>query len=400
MVHSVSEVNRFVKGLLDSQGILKNMAVRGEISNFKRYPSGHCYFSIKDNAAALKCVMFKGSAQRLAFIPENGMQLIVMGSLSIYERDGVYQLYANQLVPEGKGNLTVAFEQLKEKLRLEGLFDEGRKKSLVAYPHKIGIVTSSAGAVLHDIYRVVKRRDPSVQLVLYPVQVQGITAAQEIAEAIRFFNKEYPVDTLIVGRGGGSMENLWAFNEEPVVRAVADSYIPVISAVGHETDFTLCDFAADVRAATPSQAGEFAVKDRNELVQYVDSLFARLENVRTRWISAKRQRLFSVISRPVFQSPSQSLALRKQHMSELHKKLETLKTQYVQKKQERVYNTMRQLDIMSPVYVLRRGYGFISDAEGNGIRSIRQIQPEMPLKITLSDGVFTSQVESIVQEEK
>ncbi|WP_462332600.1 exodeoxyribonuclease VII large subunit [Schwartzia sp. (in: firmicutes)] len=398
MVHSVSEVNRFIKGLLDHQGLLKNIAVRGEVSNFKRYPSGHCYFSIKDAQSNLKCVMFKSNASRLLFEPQNGIQVIVTGSISVYERDGVYQLYAEALVPEGKGSLAAAFEQLKEKLTAEGLFEASRKKELVPFPKKIGIVTSAAGAVLHDIYRVVKRRDPSVQLVLYPVQVQGDMAAKEISEGIRFFNTDYPVDTLIVGRGGGSMEDLWAFNEEPVVRAVAASAIPVISAVGHETDYTLCDFAADVRAATPSQAGEFAVRDRQELIQYLDSLAVRLDVIRRRWMDIKRQSLLTVVSRPVFQRPMQRLELRIQRLRELRGKLDNLRDFYMQKKKSSLNTAMQRLDMMSPVYVLRRGYGFIADEKGRSVRKISQVKKDMKLKITLTDGTFMSKVESVGQE--
>ncbi|MBQ2136638.1 MAG: exodeoxyribonuclease VII large subunit, partial [Selenomonas sp.] len=238
-VHSVSEVNRYIKELLAREPVLSGMQVRGEISNYKQYPSGHCYFTLKDASSALKCVMFRSRAQYLRFKPENGMQVVAGGSLSVYERDGVYQLYVDSLMPEGTGDLAVAFEQLKKKLSAEGLFAEERKRPLPAFPKKIGVVTSSAGAVLRDIYRVSKRRWPAVQLVLYPVQVQGTEAAGQIARGIEFFSRTYPVDVIIAGRGGGSMEDLWAFNEEVVVRAIAAAQVPVISAVGHETDFTL-----------------------------------------------------------------------------------------------------------------------------------------------------------------
>ena len=258
-VHSVSDVNRYLKDLLAGEPLLQGISVRGEISNFKQYPSGHCYFTLKDTNSALKCVMFRSRAQYLRFLPQNGMQVVAGGSIAVYERDGVYQLYVDNLIPEGTGDLALAFEQLKEKLAAEGLFDPARKQPLPAFPKKIGVVTSSAGAVLRDIYRVSKRRWPGIQLVLYPVQVQGEGAAEQIARGIDFFAEEYAVDVIIAGRGGGSMEDLWAFNEEPVVRAIAACPVPLISAVGHETDFTLADFAADVRAATPSQAAELAV---------------------------------------------------------------------------------------------------------------------------------------------
>jgi len=253
-VHSVSDVTQYIKGLFEGEEILSAILIRGELSNFKRYPSGHCYFTLKDAEASMKCVMFNGYARNLRFTPENGMQVIAGGSVSVYERDGVYQLYVNSLTPEGAGALALAFEQLKERLAAEGLFDETHKQPLPRFPRRIGIVTSSAGAVLRDIHKVTKRRWPGIQLILCPVLVQGTEAAGQIAGAVKCFNRKYPVDVLIVGRGGGSAEDLWAFNEEIVVRAIYDSKIPVISAVGHETDTTLADFVSDRRAATPSQA--------------------------------------------------------------------------------------------------------------------------------------------------
>ena len=245
-IHNVSEVTNYIKRMFQREPVL-GCIHRGELSNFRCYASGHCYFTLKDAASAIKCVMFRSRAQGLRFRPENGMQVVVSGSISVYERDGVYQLYADHMMPEGAGDLALAFEQLKARLASEGLFDDAHKQPLPRFPKRIGIVTSISGAVLRDIYHVSKRRWPAVQLVLRPVLVQGEEAAAQIAAAIAFFNEKYPVDVLIVGRGGGSMEDLWAFNEEPVVRAIYASKIPVISAVGHETDFTLADFASDQR---------------------------------------------------------------------------------------------------------------------------------------------------------
>lgn len=278
---SVSEVNQYLKQLLESQSDLHHIPVLGEVSNFKRYASGHCYFTLKDEKSALKCVMFKSSAVRLSFTPRNGEKVVALGSLSVYERDGVYQLYVTAMRRQGIGDLMQAYESLKEKLMKEGLFDESRKKPLPRLPRAIGIITSPSGAAVHDIITVSRRRNKGVKLILYPVSVQGEEAAGEIVHAIDFFQRNHLADLLIVGRGGGSIEDLWAFNEESVVRAIAASKIPIISAVGHETDVTLSDFAADARAATPSQAAEFAVIDvaayRNGIAFYWDKAAKLLE---------------------------------------------------------------------------------------------------------------------------
>lgn len=278
---SVSEVNQYLKQLLESQSDLHHIPVMGEVSNFKRYGSGHCYFTLKDEKSALKCVMFKSSAAHLSFTPQNGEKVVALGSISVYERDGVYQLYVSAMRRQGVGDLMQAYEALKEKLTKEGLFDASRKKPLPRLPRAIGIITSPSGAAVHDIITVSRRRNKGVKLILYPASVQGEEAAGEIVHAIDFFQRNHLADLLIVGRGGGSIEDLWAFNEEPVVRAIAASEIPIISAVGHETDFTLSDFAADARAATPSQAAEIAVIDvaayRNGIAFYWDKAAKLLE---------------------------------------------------------------------------------------------------------------------------
>jgi exodeoxyribonuclease VII large subunit len=276
-IYTVTEMNHLIKKLVEGSGQVAHVQVRGEISNFKRYPSGHCYFSLKDAGSVLKCVMFQRQARQLLRYPNNGDTVLAVGRIAIYERDGVYQLYTDMLIEEGIGSLMQAYEKLKKKLEEEGLFAEERKKTLPAHPKTVGIITSPAGAAVRDVIKVARRRDPGVKLLLYPVQVQGKPAAGDIAHAIRFMNKHRLADVLIVGRGGGSMEDLWAFNEEIVIRAVAASEIPVISAVGHETDFTLSDFAADKRAATPSQAAELAVEDTRQLRRQVLDRQARLE---------------------------------------------------------------------------------------------------------------------------
>ena len=393
-VHSVSEINRYLKNLIAGESPLQNMLVRGEISNFKQYPSGHCYFTLKDKASALKCVMFRSFAQHLRFLPSNGQQVIAGGSLAVYERDGVYQLYAESLVPEGTGDLALAFEQLKEKLSAEGLFDEAHKKTLPRFPRRIGVVTSLAGAVLRDIYHVSSRRWPMVQLVLYPVQVQGEGAAKQIAEAIAFFNRSCPVDTLIVGRGGGSMEDLQAFNEESVVRAVFASKIPVISAVGHETDFTLIDFVSDKRAATPSQAAELAVPDRAELQRYVQLLSSRLSKVTENYREERRDKLWHLMQRPALKEPQKLLAARRQRLDMAVLKLQQNARSALTERQHSLEVAMEKLEILSPVQVLRRGYGLV-EQEGHVLTSVKEAKVGSSIKITLKDGSLSARVENL-----
>ena len=268
-IFGVTEVNELVKLLLDNEPMLQNICVRGELSNYKMYPSGHHYFSLKDHEGAIRCVMFKGSAMRLRFRPENGMKVVVTGRVTVFPRDGAYQLYCNTMTPEGVGDLAVAFEQLKAKLYAEGLFDPAHKKPLPAYPEKIAIVTSSAGAAVHDMIRILRRRYPIAKVILLPVRVQGAEAPPEIAGAIRYADKWKIGDVIITGRGGGSMEDLWAFNDERVARAIYACETPVISAVGHEPDVTISDFVADARASTPSNAAEIAVPDQVELLRWL-----------------------------------------------------------------------------------------------------------------------------------
>ena len=393
-VHSVSDINRYLKSLIAGELLLQQMLVRGEISNFKQYPSGHCYFTLKDNASALKCVMFRSYAQHLRFLPTNGLQVIAGGSISVYERDGVYQLYVESLAPEGTGDIALAFEQLKAKFMAEGLFNEEYKKPLPKFPKKIGVVTSSAGAVLRDIYRVVSQRWPMVQLVLYPVQVQGEGAAEQIAEAIAFFNACYSVDTMIVGRGGGSMEDLQAFNAEQVVRAIFASRIPVISAVGHETDFTLSDFVSDRRAATPSQAAELAVPDRQELKRYLAILSGKLRQSAQNAIAERRAKLQSLVGRPALRIPQKLLSSRRQRLDMAALRLSQVKESAMKEKQHRLAVVMEKLDMLSPVQVLRRGYGIVEQDE-KILTSINDAPVGAHIEVRLKDGALTAVVEAI-----
>ena len=390
-VHSVSDVTRYIKGMFEGEAILSDLLIRGEVSNFKRYPSGHCYFTLKDAGASMKCVMFNGYARSLRFTPENGMQVIAGGSVSVYERDGAYHLYVNALTPEGAGALALAFEQLKEKLHAEGLFDEAHKQPLPRFPRRIGIVTSSAGAVLRDIHKVAKRRWPSVQLILCPVLVQGTEAAGQIAAAIRFFNEKYPVDVLIVGRGGGSAEDLWAFNEEPVVRAIYASRIPVISAVGHETDTTLADFVSDRRAATPSQAAEFAVPDADELWQYADGLLLRLHAGRTRQMEQRNMRLRTLLDRPWYRNPKLLLAVPMQRTDRALERLHHAAKDGRTNARHRLELVLKRLELLNPVQILYRGFSVV-EKDGKTVTRSKELAADDLLTITFADGKVSAVV--------
>ena len=392
-VHSVSDVTRYIKGMFESETILTDILIRGEVSNFKRYPSGHCYFTLKDAGASMKCVMFNGYARNLRFTPENGMQVIAGGSVSVYERDGAYQLYVNSLMPEGAGALALAFEQLKEKLFAEGLFDETHKQPLPRFPRRIGIVTSAAGAVLRDIHKVAKRRWPSIQLILHPVLVQGTEAAEQIAAAIRFFNEKYPVDVLIVGRGGGSAEDLWAFNEEPVVRAIYASRIPVISAVGHETDTTLADFVSDRRAATPSQAAEFAVPDAAELQQHAAGLRTRLLAGRRRQMEWCMERLKGLTERSWRRNPTLLLAAAVQRTDRVTERLHRSAKDARTNARHRLELVLKRLELLNPVQILYRGFSVV-EKDGKTVSRSKALSVGDHLNITFADGKVSAVVEA------
>lgn len=396
-VHSVGEVTRWIRNLIAGDPILRSVMVRGEISNFNTYRSGHAYFTLKDKDACLKCVMFSWKDKGLRFQPKDGMQVIAGGSVRVYEANGVYQLYVESLIPEGTGDLAAAFQQIKEKLTAEGLFDAAHKKPLPKFPKKIGVVTSLSGAVIRDIYRVSKRRLPSVQLVLYPVQVQGEGSAEEVAAGIRYFNDKLPVDVMIVGRGGGSAEDLWSFNTEEVVRAIYASKIPVISAVGHETDYTLSDLAADVRAATPSQAAELAVPDARELLAQIDGLCARLFGARDRWMNAKRMKLLLCLRRKSMATPQRIMDLKRDRLRNVSEALSTGVRQVFREKQQRLDMTMDRMELLNPIRMLRRGYGIVEDEKGKLVRSVAGTRAGDQLTVILADGRVHADVREVEQ---
>lgn len=394
-VYTVSEVNRIMKGLIRQEPEFANLQIQGEVSNFRQYPSGHCYFALKDGKTLLKCVMFAGSARRLKQLPRNGDQILGVGRIDLYERDGIYQFYVDMLMPLGAGSLMVAYEQLKQKLSAEGLFDESRKKPLPAYPKTVGIVTSPAGAAVRDIINVSGRRDPSVKLLLYPVKVQGTEAPPEIVHGIQFFNRHQLADVLIVGRGGGSMEDLWAFNDERVVRAIAASGIPVISAVGHEIDFTLSDFAADLRAPTPSAAAELAVPERSGDREALAKLVRRLERamevklansgtaldrLREEWVLTHPERLWEVASQP---------------LDTLGRRLEQAAQSRFTDREQELQLLATKLETLDPYAVLRRGYTITENERGQVVHSAARLQPGATLVTRFTDGTAVSTVDTV-----
>lgn len=390
-VVAVGELTRYLANLISGDRALRNLAVKGEISNFKQYASGHCYFNLKDAQGIIPCVMFRSSASRLRFRPEDGMAVIAAGSVNVYVEGGRYQLYVNDMLPDGVGDLAMAFEQLKARLSQEGLFDQEHKKPLPIYPATIGIVTSPSGAVLRDIYRVSKRRFPGIRLVLKPVQVQGAGAAEQIAQAVDFFNAHYPVDVLIVGRGGGSLEDLWAFNEEVVVRAIYNSAIPVISAVGHETDFTLADFVADERAATPSQAAEMAVRDGQEIAAQLLSLQTRLRNSAVQQMDTRRKSIVHLLIRPVMENPHLMLEQRMERLDNLAARLGQSGSQQLKQQVQHLTHLMDKLELMNPMNTLRRGYGMVRSKENRVIATIQEVQAGDMIQVELRDGIIHAQ---------
>ena len=394
-VLSITQINEYIRTLMDSDALLTGLAVRGEISNYKMYPSGHHYFTLKDEGGALKCVMFKGNAMRLKFRPENGMKVIAMGKISVYPRDGAYQLYCSGLVLDGIGDLYAAFEQLKAKLAAQGLFDPAHKKPIPKYPGVIGIITSSAGAAVHDMLRILNKRYPLAQVRLLPVRVQGIEAPGEIAAAIGYANYYKLADLLIVGRGGGSIEDLWAFNDERVAHAIYQSQIPVISAVGHEPDVTISDFVADLRAATPSNAAELAVPDQDALRQQLDSMSAVMGNLLARQLKNARRQLNILAQSPSLTSPDQYILQRKRALELLKGRVFTAQTRVIHRHKQRFVAATAKLDAMSPLKVLTRGYAMAQNENSEVVRSVEQTGIGEQLYVSLSDGVLTTTVTDI-----
>ena len=389
---SITQLNEYIRSRMDADPLLVQVAVRGEISNYKLYPSGHHYFTLKDEGSALKCVLFKGNAVRLRFRPENGMQVIAMGKVSVYPRDGAYQLYCTALAVDGVGDLYAAFEQLKKKLAAQGLFDSAHKKPLPTYPSTIGIITSSAGAAVHDMLRILRKRYPLSRVRLLPVRVQGAEAPGEIAAAIQYANRYRLADLLIVGRGGGSIEDLWAFNDERVAYAIYESEIPVISAVGHEPDVTISDYVADLRAATPSNAAELAVPDQNALRQNLDTMANAMATVLNRQIKAAQQHLQVLSGSAALRSPTGYIEQREQGIALLKNRLLSAQNQNITQSRQRYIAAASKLDAMSPLKVLTRGYAMTCTEAGEVVRSVHQVELGERVRISLSDGTLSATV--------
>lgn len=394
-VYSVSDINNYIKQLVSRDLILSDVSIRGEISNFKHHYTGHMYFTIKDENSLLKCVMFKSQALSLRFAPENGMKVIVSGYISVFERDGQYQLYASNMQPDGVGALHVAFEQLKEKLQQEGLFDPEKKKSIPLLPGSIGIVTSSTGAVIRDIINVTYRRNSKMKLVLYPVAVQGPQAAGQISEAIKRLNEHNKVDVIIVARGGGSLEELWAFNEEIVARSIYASNIPVISAVGHETDFTISDFVSDMRAPTPSAAAELAVPDIEVLLYKLESYNMRMKNALVTKVTALQNQLQKINSRPPFTQPYDKVNQQRQAIDNLVKSLVRENQAIIKDKKSQFGILAGKLDALSPLKIMERGYGVVKNSQGHVVNSVKQVNAGDKLEILINDGLAECDVTSV-----
>ena len=396
-IFAVSQINQYIKQQLDGDLLLQDLCISGELSNYKIYPSGHHYFTLKDAEGALRAVMFRSSAGRLRFRPENGMKVFATGRITVYPRDGAYQLYCNSLVPDGVGDLYVAFEQLKAKLQAEGLFDPAHKKPLPPYPHRIAIITSSAGAAIHDMLRILNRRYPLSKVMLLPVRVQGAEAPAEIAGAIRYANRWHLADVIITGRGGGSMEDLWAFNDERVARMIYASEIPVVSAVGHEPDVTISDFVADRRAATPSNAAEIVAPDQQELRQRLDAMQLRMLQSLQKQLQVDRRQVQLLSQARVLQDPMNYVLERRTRLAQLQKQLASAMRQRLAADRERFAKRAAALAAMSPLKVLGRGYALVKNGQ-KLVKSTNDAKPGDRLTLQLSDGTLPAIVARPTEE--
>ena len=395
-VYSVSRVSGYIKTMLESDYVLSSIWVAGEISNFKRHGSGNLFFSLKDSDSVIRCVMFKGDAAALPFMPENGMSVIICGYVTVYERSGEYQIVVQLMKPDGVGALTIAFEQLKEKLASEGLFDSDFKREINRRPSNIAVVTSPTGAAVRDIIKIAGQRNSSVSITVIPALVQGDMAAESIVEGIRLANRLKKADTIIVGRGGGSIEDLWAFNDERVARAIFSSEIPVISAVGHETDFTIADFVADLRASTPSNAAELAVADINEDKRRAETLIIKLEKYAGIALKNSGDRLKRALESPAFAYPLDNISDREETVKALMSRLKRETEISVRNTENRVAEKVTALEALSPLKVLARGYSYTENANGEVVTSVDDVQNGDSIFVTLKDGRISASVEDKV----
>lgn len=386
MTLTVSQLNLFIKDIFNQIPALNDIRIKGEISNFKHHTSGHMYMSLKDETGVLRAVMFRSSAMTLAFKPENGMQVIATGRVGVYERDGQYQLYINSMTQDGKGNLFEQFEKLKQKLEKEGLFSQSAKKQIPVFPKRIGIVTAPTGAAVRDIINILSRRFPYADICLYPVLVQGDGAAESVCKAIEYFNQEKSADVLIIGRGGGSIEDLWAFNEEVLARAIFKSEIPIISAVGHETDFTISDFVADLRAPTPSAAAELAVPSIHDLRDRIDISYSRIKSAAVKMLENRRLKLKVYTEKQVLRDPLFIVNEKGMYLDSIFKRLEnTVNTKLLQKQQQ-LGVAVSKLDGLSPLNTLKRGFSVAKTDDGSVIKYVADAKSGSNISIVVSDG--------------
>jgi exodeoxyribonuclease VII large subunit len=398
-IFSVTELNNRIKDLFELDPVLLNVCVRGELSNYKRYPSGHHYFTLKDSGSSVRCVMFRSYAERLRFLPENGMSVLAFGRVSVYPRDGAYQLYCSRIEPEGSGDLQIAFEQLKAKLEKEGLFDDSHKRALPKYPGKIAVVTSEAGAAVHDIINILDRRWPLSEVLVLPVKVQGEEAPAEIAAALRYANGYKVADLIITGRGGGSAEDLWAFNDERVARAIFDSVIPVISAVGHEPDVTISDYVADRRASTPSNAAETAVPDQRDIRVYLKSLGSAAARSLEKELEAGRGKLNIIKNSRVLSNPLEITDSKREDLDLCRERLTASASSLIQDKRNALSGLSDRLNALSPLNVLSRGFSFSTDMEGKAVNGVRDLKAKDRIRIRFSDGTADCTVDSVIRED-
>lgn len=395
---SVTQINTYIKACFDDNKLLRDVHISGEISNFLHYSrSGHFYFTLKDEKSQLKCVMFASNSSKLRFEPENGMHVICNGNISSYERDGIYQLYVNDIQPEGIGSLMMAYEQLKNKLEEEGLFSDLRKRSIPKYPSKIGVVTSNMGAAIQDITKILNRRFPIAQVYLYPALVQGEGSVEDIVKGIEKLNSLGDIDTIIVGRGGGSIEDLWSFNDEKVARAVANSAVPIISAVGHETDFTICDFVSDLRAATPSAAAELVVPDKYNQMVYLSSISQKLLSLVKSKLTGERMLLDSLMNKDIFQNRIGIVENQRQKVAHLQTKISSLHKAFVLKKQNELELISKLINSINPLALLNRGYSVAYNGK-TLVKSKNDVSIGDKIDVKLGDGKLYCKVERIEDE--
>lgn len=389
---SVSQLNTYLKAAFDRDPFLASVNLRGEISNFTNHKSGHLYFTLKDETGLIKCVMFRSSACKLVFEPENGMKVICHGRVSVFVRDGQYVYYVDKMEPDGIGALYLAYEQLKKKLEAEGLFDPARKKKLPKIPMRIGVITSPTGAAIRDILNILGRRFPFAEVMLYPAQVQGTPAVPELVQGVKTFNRLNNVNVIIIGRGGGSIEDLWAFNSEELARTVCASRIPVISAVGHETDFTICDFAADLRAPTPSAAAELAVPETAELKHKFDNIINRMGTLIDTDLSLKKQRVKALAERRVLNTPAYIVDDKRLEAENLSRRLEFALTDQLRRRQQCFGSLTAKLEALNPMSVISRGYSAVFDEKGTLVKSVEQIEIGDVISFRTTDGSVDGKV--------